>query len=275
MERGGNTAVTVAGGNTGTATLTGRFGIGSGSVAMSGLITLGDINGSHDLTMYALSSGPHYTGGIVGNGNLNVSGSGATLFLDSSGPGVNFNGTMNVGALGNTVDVSAVIGPNVTAVNQLGGTLQLRGINTYVGDTTITGGTLNLFDNAGLLFAIGTSGVNNSILGTATVNFNGDFYFDLTSAGMNLGDTWNIVNVATLNESFGSTFTVNGFNDIGGNLWEFINGPTTYTFSESTGLLVVTAAASTVPEPGALILAALGMLGLGVVAWRRKRGTWK
>lgn len=269
-DRGGATSFVIAGGNTGTATISGHFGIGGGTTFWGGTIQLGDVNGPHDLTIRSTNA-PVFRGDISGTGDLTMNGNGFTLTWDQTTTSINHAGTIDTGTTGN-VNVYAAIGPNVTGVNVKGGTLTLRGVNTYTTDTTVNAGILTLFDNAGLLFEIGASGVNNSILGVGTANLNGDFYFDLTSAGMSLGDTWTIVNVATLNETFGSTFTVNGFTDIGGDQWEFVTGPTTYTFSEATGLLTVTAAASVVPEPQSILLAGCGLLGLvGLTVLRRWR----
>ena len=171
----------------------------------------------------------------------------------------------------------------------------LNGINTYTGDTTVRsgGGQLThtpgpgftLGDNAGMLFDIDASGVNNQIrginfqnnlsnlrIGSNIIQLNGDFTFDLTDAGTMLGDSWNIVDVASLNETFGPTFTVKGFSDIGSNLWQFTNTAATYQFSESTGRLVVSAvaAAAIVPEPSTLAL--LSFVGLAGLSRRRRNG---
>lgn len=160
----------------------------------------------------------------------------------------------------------------------------LNGINTYTGDTTVrSGGSqiasagFTLGDNAGMLFDIGASGVNNQIrginfhnnadldIGSNFIQLNGDFTFDLTDAGFALGNSWNIVDLASLQATFGPTFTVNGFSDIGSNQWQFTNAAATYQFSETTGRLVVSAvaAAATVPEPSTLALISLvGLAGL-------------
>ncbi len=171
----------------------------------------------------------------------------------------------------------------------------LNGTNTYTGDTTVSSGGTNrssagliLGDDAGMRFVIGPSGVNNGIRGVGTnnlsddpaviaagiglirniVQLDGDFTFDLSGAGTDLGDSWNIVDVATLSEIYGSTFTVAGFTDIGSDQWEFINGPATYTFSESTGLLMVSAV---VPEPSTFVLGLVGLTSLMFFLNRRRR----
>lgn len=127
------------------------------------------------------------------------------------------------------------------------GILTLSGANTYTGDTTVNAGTLLLADNAGMKFVIGANGVNNQINGAGTVTLNGDFAFDLTGAGTAVGNSWLIVNVGTLTESFGDSFTVAGFIQ-NNNIWTTTVSGVEYEFRESTGML------SVVPEPSTVFL---------------------
>jgi autotransporter-associated beta strand protein len=163
-----------------------------------------------------------------------------------------YNGTITDGA---TNKISIVM-------DSAGRTQTLGGINTYTGNTTVSSGTLMLSDNAQLLFTIGASGVNNQINGSGKLDLYGDFNFNLTGAA-EVG-SWNIVNVGSLTELFGSTFTVVGFTDAGSNIWTRDYAGSTYTFSESTGVL--TAAG---PEPSTWVLLALSLLV--VVTLRRRR----
>jgi autotransporter-associated beta strand protein len=145
------------------------------------------------------------------------------------------------------------------------GLLVYTGINSYNGNTTVNAGTLQAFDDSGLAFVIGANGVNNTITGSGTVQLDGDFNFDLSGAGTTLGDSWSIVNVASLNETFGPTFTVSSFTDAGSNLWtKDINGTKYYEFSEGTGVLRVTQA---VPEPAASLML---LSSAGIMAMRRR-----
>jgi autotransporter-associated beta strand protein len=166
----------------------------------------------------------------------------------------------------NTFDIT--VGQALSGVGGLtkngDGILTLAGISTYAGNTTVNAGTLALADNAGLSFIIGASGVNNTVTGAGVAALDGDFTFDLTGASTTPGASWSIVNVGTLSETFGSTFSVNTFTDAGSNLWtKPISGSLFYQFSESTGVLKV------VPEPGAaLLLSSLSLLGL-----RRRRAS--
>jgi autotransporter-associated beta strand protein len=205
---------------------------GGGSNTVSGLVTLdGDatIAGGHRLTL---------TGGVANNHVLAHSG-GVTLVVDSAITG------------------SGSILKDATA------DLTLKGLNTYTGDTTINAGNLFLADNAGLTFVIGANGVNNKLTGTGTVNLDGDFTFNLTTASTTVGDLWTISDVSS--QTFGSTFTVVDFTDAGSDKWtKTIAGSMYYEFSEATGVLTV------IPEP-----ATISMLGLGAIItmWLRRMRT--
>ena len=133
------------------------------------------------------------------------------------------------------------------------------GANAFTGNLQLAGSAANrariaLADDANWNFVIGASGVNNSISGIGTATFNGDFNFDLTGASSTWGSTWNIVSVSTITETFGSTFTVAGWTDMG-SYWTTSANGTTYSFDEITGVLAI-------PEPstGALLLGGLGLL---------------
>lgn len=128
--------------------------------------------------------------------------------------------------------------------------------NTYNGSITLMGGAaptnsrLTFSQNSVMNFAIGASGVNNSITGTGMTVFDGVFRFDLSGASSNVGDSWTVVNVSTLLETFGPNFSVDGFTTDGA-VWT--SG--VYTFDPATGIL-------SVPEPatGTLLLGGLGLL---------------
>jgi len=166
---------------------------------------------------------------------------------------------------GSTTTFAGVISGNGGALTKVGtGSQVLSGNNTYTGNTTVNSGTLLLADNAQLMFSIGASGVNNQINGAGTLTLNGDFNFDLTGAAA-VG-SWNIVNVASLTETFGATFSVVGFTDAGSNTWTKLNGGSTYTFAESTGLLTA------VPEPATWALLTFTMTTVLVLRRRSNKG---
>lgn len=118
------------------------------------------------------------------------------------------------------------------------GSLTLAGINTYTGNTNVpVGNSLVLADNAGLTFVVdGLS--NNKIAGAGSVTLDGDFTLDLAYADLTDGNTWNLVDVGTLAETFGATFTINGFTEAGtSGIHTKVDGLNTWTFDESTGSL--------------------------------------
>ncbi|MEI8036790.1 MAG: autotransporter-associated beta strand repeat-containing protein [Verrucomicrobiota bacterium] len=122
-------------------------------------------------------------------------------------------------------------------------TLTLSGINSYTGDTTVNGGTLVLADAAQLKFKPTTNHLTNSIHGTATVALDGVFNVDLTGAAIADGNSWVLVNVTTLSESFGTTFRVDGFSK-GSHVWTKVDGANTWTFTEATGVLSLAVAST-------------------------------
>lgn len=107
------------------------------------------------------------------------------------------------------------------------------GTNSYTGSISVAGNLI--LDPAGTLaFAIGASGVNNAVTGTGSAVFNGTFTIDLTGAGNTIGDQWLLVDVASLVETFGATFSIAGFTENNG-FWTSTNG--NYQFNEATGVL--------------------------------------
>jgi fibronectin-binding autotransporter adhesin len=121
------------------------------------------------------------------------------------------------------------------------GTLVLNGANTYTGNTVVSAGTLELADDAQLKFVLGNaSEVNNSLTGAGTVALNGDFNIDTSAADALDSGTWTLENVTTLAGPYGSTFSVVGFTDAGGDKWTKALSPTKkYTFDETTGILTL------------------------------------
>jgi len=190
-------------------------------------------------------------------GNFTATGAGSKT-LKLTGGSSSEVGSISGGIVNNSTT-------NKTSVQINNGIWTLSGSNTYTGNTTVGAGTLVLAQNSQTAFTIGGSGTNNQILGTGTINLNGHFAFDLSGAGTTLGDSWAIVNVGTLTETFGSTFDVQNFFSVNSTLWaKSIGGGHFYNFDETTGGLSVT----TVPEPSTWAL--LG-IGLAVAVLYRRR----
>lgn len=115
--------------------------------------------------------------------------------------------------------------------------------NSFTGNISVQNtGKLTLTSTGNLKFLIGASGVNNSIAGTAAqvATFDGKFTFDLTGASTAAGSNWTIIDVSTLAETFGATFSIAGFTDNGDGTWTSTSG--VYKFTKSTGILSVVSA---------------------------------
>lgn len=219
-----------------------------------------------------LRLGEGTTGGKFVLGNATGVGTATFTLLDTEGSStdnaiVGGNSAISTFTLNNslTQSFSGKLGGEGASENNLAlvkngaASLTLSGVNTYTGNTTINAGSLILAETGGLNFAIGADGVNNGIQGTGTLQLDGKFTFDLSGAAA-VG-SWNIVDVSTLTATFSGTFTVEGFADVGGNLWERTVGGSTYTFDETSGLL------NAIPEPGVAAL----LFGAGVFLLIQRR----
>jgi hypothetical protein len=117
------------------------------------------------------------------------------------------------------------------------------GSNTYNGNIRLLGPSadrcrLTFSEGSRMNFAIGANGVNSSISGTGTAIYNGAFYIDLMGASIHVGDNWTLT--AATAQTFGSTFTVAGFDETSSGIWTTMYHGVGYQFTESTGVLEVT-----------------------------------
>jgi autotransporter-associated beta strand protein len=209
------------------------------------------------------------TGKVDMNGfNQSVAGLNTSLSTPNATHGVTNNGasdsTLTLAAMAADLTFAGAITDGSTnkvalEMNSAGRIQTLSGISTYTGDTLVNNGTLVLSSTGGLNFKIGSDGVNNQITGAGTVSLDGRFTFDLTTAATALNNSWNIVTVATLIESFGSNFDVDTFSRTGGGtgagIWtKAIDPSSSYEFNTSSGVL------SVIPEPSAALLGGLSVL---------------
>lgn len=160
------------------------------------------------------------------------------------------------GGAGSILDVGGD-NKNVTFSGSIGEQLNMRASGT---------GSFTLNDTSSMTFTILGDGVNNGIIGdgvnNTTTNLDGEFIFDLSGADLTDGNSWLIVDVAALNETFGGTFNIASFTEDSG-IWTY-NSDSGLTFSEGTGML-----SYTIPEPSIYALL-LGLAVVGVV-YRRRR----
>ncbi|WAC19003.1 autotransporter-associated beta strand repeat-containing protein [Luteolibacter sp. SL250] len=170
------------------------------------------------------------------------------------------------------------------AVRKMGSnTVTFSGANTYTGTTSVdagsfnvsgqvTGGgsvvvatsaTFNLTSTGTFVFKIGDNGVNNTISGAGTTNLNGIVHFDLTTAALAEGNSWDVVDTSGSTSWTGVriTSTSGDFQDNGG-IWTLDTGGSLWSFDQGTGVL------SYVPEPGSAMLILTGLAGY---ALRRRR----
>lgn len=212
-------------------------GTATGAVQSSLLLNGGSLDmGGHDITN--LSNITYSNGNLNNVGTINTG-----ITLAGSGSRI-----INQGPAGSGIIQGAVSGSNVGLTKQGVGTLTLQGINTYTGNTSVSGGSFILADNAQLRFVIGAlSGVNNRIDGSGTLTVNGDFLIDTsaTDASTLTSGSWTLVDTATLTENFSSTFSLtgSGWSELA-NVWTKTVGSKTYTFTEATGILSLTSSAS-------------------------------
>lgn len=269
---GGSSTVTLSGSNSfsggisfGNSSMTlnvnSAHALGSGAVTIGSTVTpttLGNTSGA--AVTLATNNALNLTTSTVGtttNSNLAYSstqdlnfGTGAIAFGGSSSRSITVSGAGKLTLGGNISELIA----GTTLIKNGVGTLELGGIGAYTGNTNVNAGTLLLTSTSESRFVIGNSDASNRIIGTGNVSFDGDFRLDISGLTDSTG-TWNLVNVATLNESFGSNF---GLVFVGGTSFTN-NGDGTYsnggwTFDTASGNL------SLVPEPSTVLLAGAGLM---------------
>ena len=122
------------------------------------------------------------------------------------------------------------------------GSITLAGLNTYTGDTTVSGGTLELADNAQLSFVV-ADGDSNTVGGTGTALIRGDFTIDTSAVTGTAGGIWTLVNLNSLDPASdidGATFSVIGFDDSDDDgVWTMTDAKGDWSFDESTGELTL------------------------------------
>ncbi|MCW1921886.1 autotransporter-associated beta strand repeat-containing protein [Luteolibacter arcticus] len=193
-----------------------------------------DIESAALFNLYGPFAAKETIGALTGSGTVDFSdgGGGKALTLEVGGgdKSGSFSGTIQ-----NTGTSS---GPTVLSISKTGtGTQVLDGTNTYGGTTTVNGGTLELGFNGSLRFSPGANGIVNGISGTGAVVLNGVLEINLANADLTDGNSWLLVDVDSLTESYGGDFLVANFSEISPGVWELEDGANTWTFKEAFGTL--------------------------------------
>jgi hypothetical protein len=208
-----------------TPTAAGNYTFGGSSLTIS--TTAGNLSFKTDSSSTITVANLILAGGLIDH--LNASTQVFTLAgnLSVTGTGSRISATQ-----GPIVVIAPISGSgDLTIINNLGTTF--AAVNSFTGNLTVNG-AFTLADTGTLVFDIGASGVNNSVSGTGPATFNGTFTIDLAEAGNTVGDSWALVNVGTLTETFGTTFSVADFTENEG-VWTSASGM--YQFVEATGVL--------------------------------------
>lgn len=220
-------------------------------------------------------SGNAFGGGLVlGSTTAN------NLVRVLSSLGLNNNGgtrtvTVPVGAGGDSAELAgpvtqggAIFSPSGLVKNG-GGLLTLSAANTYLGSTTVNEGSLSLAATGQLTFKPTTNGNANKVFDATPdtitpalnpVALNGAFVIDLNTTAVATGNSWTLVDLASVNAAFGASFSVVGFDDSDlDNVWNKVDASGhTWSFSEGTGALTVV--------PSAYFLWITGTFANGTVA---------
>jgi fibronectin-binding autotransporter adhesin len=181
--------------------------------------------------------------------------------------GINNNGgtrdiTVNPGTGTASAEIAGAIVPGTAGgvsgiVKQGTGELILSGLNTYIGNTVVNSGSLTLANGGQLTFKPTTNNTSNRILDASpvllptpalnSVSLNGSFVIDLSTAAVASGNTWTLVDNASVSAVHGATFSVVGFDDSDlDNVWTMADSfANRWSYSEATGVLSVVPSAYT------------------------------
>jgi autotransporter-associated beta strand protein len=219
---------------------------GNGVIHNGGGVT---VNGVLDLAQGATED----VGNLSGSGIVTshgTAGSVSVLGIRSSANNT-FSGSItdspDGGATSLRVGLQATSGSIFTAASKL----TLTGANTYTGNTILGQNSglvsLELSSTSSMMFKIGANNVNTKITGafpqtTGTTVLNGSFNVDLSAAARVHNNSWTLVDVANLNETYGANFHLAApFTESSPGVWTYNDGLVPsggWTFTESTGVLM-------------------------------------
>ncbi len=186
--------------------------------------------------------------GATAVAELDAAGNLTSITITNQGVGYTTAGVvLEGGGANNDGEVTGMpsIVPNASGAMSFTGAAitRLGGVNTYTGDTTVgTGATVVVDDAGALTVAPGANGVTNQVSGAGTVSFDGSLRVDLSGANIANGNSWSLVDVATVIYN-PLTFvvtepTLGAFTEQGDGVTHvLVDGGNTWTYSELTGVL--------------------------------------
>jgi fibronectin-binding autotransporter adhesin len=174
----------------------------------------------------------------------------------------NFGGTRDITVNPGTGTASGEIAGAITPgaaggvsgiVKKGTGELILSGLNTYIGNTLVDVGPLTLANGGQLTFKPTANNTSNKISDTTpvldpapalnSVTLDGSFVIDLTTTDTTDGNSWTLVDMASVDATHSSSFNVIAFNDDDlDDVWTYNDGTNLWSYTEATGTLSVTAA---------------------------------
>lgn len=225
---GGIMDVTLNGG-----TLMLNDGLTAGGNHNLGFVVLngGTISGTGNATFggFVLTSLVEVTeNSVISSSNTHTNGNTCTVNV-STGKSLDWSGSITNGYLNSPSSF----------VFEGEGTTLLSGINSYTGNTTVNDGILELAENAQLTFAVTDAPASTVVTGSGTATFGGVFNIDTSGVSGSTSQTWLLVDRANLvDESFTSSFSVNGFSDPEADgTWIMSDAKGDWSFSEDSGEL--------------------------------------
>jgi autotransporter-associated beta strand protein len=153
----------------------------------------------------------------------------------------NGSGTFS-GTIQNTSGAGAI------ALTKVGsGTQTLSGTSTFIGNTSVNDGTLNIASSGSLRFRPTGNGVTNALSGseTATLSYLGTVDLDLSAANTSDGNFWILIDLSSFSgpvptlEPVAVTSTLGSFTETetDSGIWELTSPSDKWTFSEADGSL--------------------------------------
>jgi autotransporter-associated beta strand protein len=131
------------------------------------------------------------------------------------------------------------------------GTLTLAAAQTYIGNTTVSSGTLVIGSGGSLRFRPTSNGNSNLLSGSGThLSIDGAIHIELDGAEVANENSWSLIDVGSFagpspfQSGFHVTSNLGDFEETSAGVWTKPDGANTWTFSESTGVLSVAVTAS-------------------------------